>query len=302
MRDVAPISVWWITDGKPGHRNQLMGLETRLGQLIPLQSTWFDLTESVPRWSREAVGPGLPDLVIGAGHRTNQHLLSARFLHRRFVVVLMKPTWPMACFNAAIIPAHDQPAPRSRVLVTRGVLNSVSPSDQARDPGSGLLLFGGVCRHFAWDNDAVLAQVDALVRSQPDVHWRATDSRRTPAGFAEALRQREWPALEFTPHQATPPDWVRTQLATAGQVWVSPDSVSMVYESLTSGAPTGLLALPALRRNRVAEGLRELMAGGWVTPWESRREGGRPAPPPEPLWEADRAARWLLELYRGRAQ
>lgn len=296
MSDDELISVWWITDGKPGHRNQLQGLADRLEALVPINGKWFDLNEAEPDWS--GITTGGPGLVVGAGHRTHWRLLRARWFHRRYSVVLMNPSLPIAWFNAAIVPSHDNPPCRQNVLETCGALNAMSPSTRVRDKNKGVILIGGTSKHFHWDGDRIRSQVTAIIESQSDVEWALTDSRRTPSEFSVAMSALRRPNLSYVPHTGTPPDWIRSHLTIADQCWVSPDSVSMVYEALTSGISTGLLDLRPERRTRVVADLDELIDTDRATPWERWRKGDRLRAPGEPLWESDRAARWLLDRYR----
>ena len=67
-----------------------------------------------------------------------------------------------------------------------------------------------------------------------------TTSRRTPPGWLAYLRQHLEPGLlrRLSLHdwRGLEPDWLVQRLPLADSVWVSEDSVSMVYEALTAGA------------------------------------------------------------------
>ena len=67
---------------------------------------------------------------------------------------------------------------------------------------------------------------------------------------------------------------------------------SPLYEALTAGVPTGLFELPEGSGGRIAQGLQQLLTDGLVTPFAQRPALAQAARPQ--LWEADRAARWLL--------
>jgi len=124
------------------------------------------------------------------------------------------------------------------------------------------------------------------------------DSRRTPAGFLGLLAEEEAAGLVVHPHQATGPDWLAQRLATAAEVWVTEDSVSMVYEALTAGARVGVLPMPRLRAgSRVVRGLEQLAADGYVTLYGEWRGSRELRPPPARLAEADRCAAIVLERF-----
>jgi len=85
------------------------------------------------------------------------------------------------------------------------------------------------------------------------------------------------------------------------ECWVSPDSVSMIYESLSAGCATGSLHLkPKIRlsRNRVLGGLQELVENQTITSYDDWERGRLLQLPHKRFNEAKRAANWLLERYR----
>ncbi|MDQ7073529.1 MAG: ELM1/GtrOC1 family putative glycosyltransferase [Gammaproteobacteria bacterium] len=81
----------------------------------------------------------------------------------------------------------------------------------------------------------------------------------------------------------------------AGQIWISPDSVSMVYEAVTSGAAIGCLHLQATKtNNRIVSGINELINKGMITPFNQWQKTRLVSPPSHQLNEAQRAADWIL--------
>jgi mitochondrial fission protein ELM1 len=47
--------------------------------------------------------------------------------------------------------------------------------------------------------------------------------------------------VSFFPFADTPKGWVEKQYDISGRVWVTADSLSMVYEALTAGCATGII-------------------------------------------------------------
>ena len=291
-------SLWLITDGKPGHRAQLRGLAERLGTLSRVAPVWIHTNDCRLPWWRTRPRP-LPDvaapaLIIGAGRRTHRLLLALSRQYRVPAVVLMRPARPLWQFDAAIIPAHDRPPKRDTILVTEGVLNDVHPVTELTRDKSGLILVGGHSRHYRWEELSIHEQILAITDQYPDWQWLTCDSRRTPESLLESLRDDAPENLQLHPHTDTPEGWVRDRLSRSRTVWVTPDSVSMVFEALTAGVPTGLLSLPVKRKGRIPETMQRLIDTGHVTAWPKAPES---ANPPPRLWEADRAARWLIQRF-----
>ena len=289
--------IWIISDGKPGHLNQSLGLAEALQRQIPNVHI-----ETKPAMSRAAAlkmlclgdGDGKPDLLIGAGHRTHLSLLAYKRATSAPAVLMMKPSLPKGWFDLCLIPKHDEPGERANVVLTDGALNRMQPL-ASREPGSnGMVLIGGPSKHFGWDDQAVVDQLNAVVDgSKP---WLLTTSRRTPDSFLPLLQQVDLPDLEIVPFEQTGPGWLGEHLPQAEQCWVSGDSVSMVFESLTAGCAVGILELPPQASNRITRGLQLLIDDHKVTLF-SRWQESRSLPLPEtPFNEAERCA----ELIRKR--
>lgn len=297
-----PTVLWIVTDDKPGHRSQQEGLAERLQALAPFDVHWLyahDLHVGLLDTLRRrpvVLGLPAPQWILGAGAGTHSLILKLRHIYRAKAILLMKGAFPAAWFDANITPVHDNPPRRRNVLPTVGVMNPVIPRHEGRDSSTGTFLIGGTNEHFAWEDARVIDQVDRICRAQSAVHWTLTDSRRTPAAFLPALRARNIPNLTLISHQDTPRGFIKQQLDKTGQLWVTRDSVSMVYECLTSGAPTGLLDLTPLRSSRVVKDMQYLLGEGWVRDFSHWDLYQRLPVCETRLWEADRGARWLLEF------
>lgn len=307
----SPLVVWRFSDGKAGHDNQSRGLVEALNRLRPVEALLLRPLPAAKALAALAAGlpPAVwrsllaPDLVVGAGHRTHVSLLAARRSRGGKAVVLMRPSLPLSLFDLCVIPEHDSPPARANVLVTRGALNRIRPS-AALEPDRGLLLIGGPSPHFGWDDAGLYRQIAAvLAAAAAPTRWTLTTSRRTPPSFLAGVANGAAPmvgpegALKIVPVDETGPDWLPAQLARASQVWVTADSVSMVYEALSAGAAVGVLEVPQHRSNRVSRGLARLAAQGWVTAFEDWRRASRLSRPPSALDEAARSARWIIERW-----
>lgn len=308
----SPLIIWRFLDGKPGHENQSAGLVQALRTSRPVEAHDIPVPGEIAAFGAWLAGRfpwgrtlPAPDLLLGAGHATHWPLLAARRARGGRAVVLMRPTLPLGCFDLCIVPAHDRPRAADNVWVTRGVLNRVRPG-VAKDPRQGLILIGGPSQHHAWSTPGMVEQVRAVVAHDAGRRWVLTTSRRTPADFLDTLRRQldagidsgiDDGRIELVPGEATAPDWLPAQLAWAGAVWVSADSVSMVYEALTSGAAVGLLEVPARGRDRVVRGVEALLDEGLLTTYSQWLEGAELRAPKQPFDEAARTAREILARF-----
>jgi uncharacterized protein len=294
MRAGKPVQIEILTDGKPGHENQSLGLAEAIGRRLPVEITLRPIKERnlISSIFKKDTAPR-PDLVIGAGHGVHHHLLQRSRQAGVPSVVLMKPSLPLSLFTVVLVPEHDfigKPVPAG-IITTKGALNRVSPpGDQPRS--GGLFLIGGESAAHGWDGTATLDAIGRIVSGHGE--WKLTDSRRTPPGFIDELRAQN-PSVQVFPHQETKRDWLPAQLAAAAEVWVTEDSASMVYEALTSGARVGLLAVPRKKRSRVAAGIDQLVEKGYITHFKDWQPGQELPSPPEILREADRCAELVMK-------
>jgi len=295
------LTLWLITDNKPGHRSQLQGLAQALAARNTVDAHWIDAPAG-PRvvldglLGRFPAGAALPDpdFILVAGHRTHLAGLAARRARGGRLITLMRPSLPLAWFDLCVIPQHDNPPHRANVLVTRGVLNTARPSAE-READKGVFLIGGPSKHYSWDTAGLMAQIDAILSATPGMRWTLTTSRRTPAATEAALLALRERGVDVCPVRDTPPGWAMDQVARSAQAWVTEDSVSMVYESLTAGAATGLLAVPRLGETRVANGVAELQREGFITTVKDWQLTGTLHASPTRLQEAERVAEAVLK-------
>jgi len=183
------------------------------------------------------------------------------------------------------------------VLSTRGALNPVEPGK--KNARAGLILIGGPSRHHGWSEQDILKQVETIVTREQDIDWTLTTSRRTPSATTSRLRALTFKNLTVVPVTETGPGWLLGRLTNTAQVWVTEDSVSMVYEALTANAATGVLSVPERRASRIARGIAALTRDGLVTGFADWQRGRKLAPPATPFNEAARVAAWIGEKWPG---
>ncbi len=293
-----PLLIWRFVDGKAGHERQTEGLAQALGEMCRVEVVEIDVSRKrAATWEhlRRLRAEGMqPALLMGAGRRSHWPLIWARWLTGAPTVVLMRPSLPRWLFNFCLLPEHDGVRPRKNDLVIQGVLNAVQESSR-QDADRGLILVGGPCRHVDWDSRELLRQLEGIIKKAPGMTWMLTSSRRTPPDLVAELARSSWPRVTFVPYQDTPPGWVSEALQRAGQTWVSPDSVTMVFEALTSGSQVGVFELVWHPGSKLKRSIDRLVADRLVTPYSAFESTGKLEAPSRVLNESRRSARWLLE-------
>jgi hypothetical protein len=288
-----------LSDGRPGHENQSVGLAEaiarRNGARVEVvrfaKGDWLGR-----RYGKAVAGDARVELLIATGHKTHLTLaLAARKLGAKSVVI-MSPTWPLWFFDLCLVPQHDLSADRPshpRVVPTFGALNRVPeklPPKQAR----GVVLIGGPSKAHGWAAEALLPAIVTVVKANAKLAWTISDSRRTPAGFLQQLRQERL-AAEIISHTQTQPDWLPAQLGAAEEAWVTEDSVSMIFEAVTAGSRTGILPAPARKpKADPVRAIRQLVQAGHATDYETWTRNDRQLPPPRRLHETGRCADLVL--------
>lgn len=296
------IEVWRFLDGKAGHERQTAGLIAALARARAVQV--FEIRcgsgglAGWRRWlgGRAALPPGAraPALLLGAGRACQWPLLLARHRYGGRTVYCMKPALPTAWFDLCLVPRHDGARPGAHVEPTLGVLNDVQCQGSAPRTRT-LVLVGGPSRHHGWDETALLAQLARVLEGArgPVV---ISDSRRTPPSTRAALAAVARAGVSFAPATGLTGDWLPRALCTAATVWVTADSVSMLFEALTAGAGVGLLDVPARRDDRITRIAPALVADGRVTPLSAWQPGAALSVN-APLAEAERCAALILARW-----
>lgn len=299
------ISICFVTDNKTGHRKQLEALECAFKEQVPIATSWIDInTDQQP--SSESTF----DIVIGAGHSTHKAVLSLAKQYQALSCSVMSPSLPHGLFDAIIAPRHDKLKNSKRVLTTKGPL--IKKSAIASDTRSeGLILLGGQSKHFIWDEEKIIKQITTI--SQDDsLPWSVSCSRRTPVSTAQAIQQQlsHIKIIEATAD-------IEPILASAKSIWVSPDSINMMYEALNTQEPVGVLQLKSkrriLRRNKVLNELKTLEQENLIfryiedkapAPSHNSKHQSSHAPSSEAqsaiINEAERAVHWLLKKVEQR--
>ena len=296
------MQICYISDAKAGHQAQVMGLVSALSALVNVELTTLTLSGNwLSRWQiANTALPTPPDLIIGAGHSTHIPVwLMGRRYRQAKTLIVMKPSLPLSWFDFVMMPEHDAKGSLSNhVLLTQGVMNRFV-NEQRHQANKVLILLGGTNQRYAFDSQKMLADIQTLIEHYQDINANVimTDSRRTPTELSNCLSKKnniaDLSTFQFFPVANTTPDWLNEQYQTASHVWVTADSVNMIFEAMTAGCQVGLIELPKLKTDRVTNMVDSLIQSGKVTTLTDFHQG-KPLPDAMPINEAKRAAQWLL--------
>ena len=243
-------------DGRPGHEKQTYGLVAALAQYVkteiaafavPHNSLLFEARSYLGFFLHQLKSPCSgyrPDLIIGTGSRTHIPVLTCKRESGAKAVVCMAPN-PLLrnYFDLCLVPIHDRLPASENIFTTIGPPNTGRNKAKHR-PDRGLILIGGVDHksHY-WDDDSIIEKIEELI-AQPVVKtWVIASSPRTPPETEKKLVKlaSKNPQVTFYDFSSTEKGWIDQQYNENKMVWITADSISMVYEALSAGCRVGIL-------------------------------------------------------------
>lgn len=306
--------IYIISDEKKGHLSQTRGLAgaliERAMQKAPNGNhSVHEISIVGKNWFSRLCYKGKdldfprPNLILCAGHSTHLAAISLSRHLRCPRIVCMKPSLPLGMFDLCVVPRHDIPEGKQapdNVFLTNGAINTIKPCPDTEKKDT-LILIGGPSKEFDWDAETIINQLSTIVRHSTN-NIILTTSRRTPKDFVQDV-YTTCPSIRVEPVDQTGPTWVQDHLACAREVWVTQDSVSMVYEALSSGAPVGVIEMKRKRTknpdkiSRVSRGLDMLTADGEVCTFTAWAKEHKLPQTHTILNEAGRAADYVLTKF-----
>ncbi len=301
-------------DGRPGHEKQTMGILGELRAMVDLEVIEIRLKrQTLPAMVLDLAGllvlrkktSGLggyhdADLLIGTGTQTHVPMLRMkRALGIPAVTCMVPASYLRPMFDLCFAPLHDGIAAGGNIVTTIGPPNCASPQGE-KDESTGLILLGGVDpKSHEGRSRELVEQIRTLVEREADVTWTVSSSPRTPADMVEMMTELadESAKVDFFRFEQTEPGWIEKQYARSRNVWVTADSMSMVYEALSAGCRVGLLPVAWKRaENKFKRSADYLAQHGLVVPYSSWLAGG------EGLWQGqeplNEARRCAAEIVR----
>tara|TARA_B100000767_G_scaffold275021_1_gene310073 strand:- start:250 stop:1152 length:903 start_codon:yes stop_codon:yes gene_type:complete len=252
--------IWRLLDGKAGHEKQSLSLINALNCEVGVKtinidskSFLFSIFFLIGKLKRIPK----PDFIIGVGHKTHIALLYLRFFFGGKSILIMKPSLPCKWFNLCIIPEHDKFKGTGLIYWTKGALANTSNLIK-KNKKKGLILVGGISKHYEWDGDIITAQIEQLLKNNSSINFILSPSRRTPKDFIIEIKKLSFSNLKIHSIQKQNQNWLKNQMNKAKYAWISEDSISMIYESLTAGQNVGILSLKIKNKSRITNEIDRL--------------------------------------------
>ncbi len=309
---MTPLSITAFFDGRLGHEKQTKGILQALSELTttqihPIRLPASDFRTGFRNWRRflwTRLFSGRPDerlsrvdLIIGTGSYTHIPMVLYKERHGGKLVTCMTPDLIFRNkMDLCLVPRHDNPKPAGNIFITVGPPNT-APRQNRHESQKGLILIGGIDhKSHRWNSAQLMIRIKHLVDAEDSKAWTISSSPRTPAdmihllaGYAAADSR-----IQFIDAKDTVDGWIEDAYAGHKSVWVTADSVSMVYEAITAGCHVGILPVQWKNKdNKFQRSLSYLIENRLVITYDSW-ETGQPLFSPQPLNEASRCAREIL--------
>jgi mitochondrial fission protein ELM1 len=311
-----PLQVVCYSDGRPGHEKQSQAVLAALAQITPVSIVNIRLRQTagvkrvlqgikslltLPKYDATP-WPDAIDLIIGTGSSTHMPMVGLKMRTEAKLVTCMTPGFLLRpWFDLCLVPRHDRPPNRPGFFSTFGPPCLMPGPANHRDSNKGLILAGGVdAKSHYWDSSSFMSQIDRLISTAPATTWTLSSSPRTPSDAIEKLGDlaKSHDNIFFFSADETPPGWIESAYASHSQVWVTADSVSMVYEALTAGCQVGVLPVAWKKpNNKFQNGIDDLKKHGMIVDFNQWINGEHLPMISTPLNEAARCAGEILKQW-----
>ena len=244
--------IWRLLDGKTGHEKQTLSLinalkhETDIKTIdIKIRSFLYSILLRCELRKIQA-----PDFIIAAGHKTHIPVLYLKYFFGGKSILLMKPSLPCNWFDLCIIPEHDKFEGRGLIYWTKGVLANTTNLINKNEK-KGLILIGGISKHYIWDSESIINQIERLLSNNLSIQFVLSTSRRTPQDFMMKINKFSFINLRIHSTKEQNENWLKNQMNKAKYAWITEDSISMIYESITAGQKVRLINLKNKGKSRI---------------------------------------------------
>jgi mitochondrial fission protein ELM1 len=311
-----PLHIVCFLDGRPGHEKQTFGIVRALEKRVRVNLTQIKVSRrSVWQSVSGLVRLNLPlsaaflcseittkpDLVMGTGSGTHLEILACKKQFKIPAVTCMAPDFFFRSrFDLCFVPSHDGIKKKNNIFITAGPPNCSINRMKHRD-NRGLILVGGIDeKSHSWDSFELIDKIEKIVKRETALEWVIATSPRTPDSMAlelAALTDR-YSHVTFFDFRKTESGWIEQQYDNSSAVWVTADSVSMIFEALTAGCSVGVIPVDWKKPdNKFQKSISGLQEKGFIVPYRAWLNENQSWPEHENFNEAQRCADAILRRW-----
>ena len=260
------MKICWFKDSKIGHEKQVLAILDNLALTQDLlieeryisNPVWLELLLYLLKIKPKQ--DSIPDIIIGAGSTTTIPMLRYKTDNKTKVISVMKPQFFESKFDLIVAPRHDYKVVPDNVFTYIGSIAKVNINPELED--IGLIVVGGLNKHFNFDDDYLISQIDFVISLFPNTKWIVFNSRRTPKSFNERIKKNT--SIEKFIDVTSNFEPLNDYLRKAKFKFVTPDSVNMIFESLSSSGETYLFDMHSPKENKITKLIDEVKDNKYV--------------------------------------
>ena len=303
------MKICWFKDSKIGHEKQVHAILDNLAltqdllieEIYISNPVWLELFLYLLKIKPKQ--DSIPDIIIGAGSKTTIPMLRHKIHSKTKVISVMKPQFFESKFDLIVAPRHDYKVVPNNVFTYIGSIAKVNINPELED--IGLIVVGGLNKHFNFDNDYLISQIDFVISLFPNTKWIVFNSRRTPKSFNERIKKSS--SIEKFIDVTTNFEPLNNYLPKAKFKFVTPDSVNMIFESLSSSGETYLFDMHSPSENKITKLIDEVKDNKYVGFLEEKYlenseiktiSLNKPNPLHEPLREVEKITYEIEKRFR----
>ena len=257
------MNILWIKDNNVGHEKQVKVLLDELSKTRDINVIQLNVKGFHPLFKYvDPVEENLFDLIIGAGHKTYSFIIDIKKSQKKSckTVAILTPSFNKDKFDLICAPAHDQNKfnNSNNVIFYEGSLAKVS-LDEA-DENIILVAIGGKSKHYYFDEDSILNQIEYFLSVYPNKEYYVFNSKRTPVSMnnkiAKLAERKEIIFCDYKNNDIS----FESILHKSSAKLITRDSVNMIFESLSCKGNTYLVDMKIKNKmNKVVKTVNNLI-------------------------------------------
>ena len=275
------MNILWIKDGKKGHEKQVQALLEELSKTIDIiiyeedyhissLKRFFDIFHHATSYVLKkydsckilkSYNQNDIHLVVGAGSNIHTRILllkkALKDIYNKDVIAIsvLTPSLFKSEFNFICAPNHDEIklSNMKNTIFFEGSLAKVST--QEPDDSVGLIGLGGTNKHFIFNEDDLIKQIEYILSLYPNKDWYLFSSRRTPESTISKINKLSNLYSNIIIDHESFDEIIKH----ASIKFITQDSMNMVYESLSTKGQTFMFNMKYKNENKITKQIKKLL-------------------------------------------
>ena len=300
MKNEKGLVIWILSDKRRGHFNQSIALADALSEfsktkchLIEVGGFLNNFLSLLTRTFSDGNNLPQPHLIIATGHKTHLAALAAKRRYGGRAIIIMRPSLPADFFDLVILPNHDKPLKTKKKIIIEGALSRISPDQESKN-AQCIIILGGPSKHYHFDEHDVFSSIQKIYQNSDSSKIIITDSPRTPLRLTRKMMHQfedifiSWDNFEEGA--------IQEEMKKSAEIWVTEDSISMIYDALSTGSSVGIIPASRKGENRLSRTVDSIIERKFATSFQQWSTDGVLNPSPM-LCEAKRCASFVMKTF-----